>query len=76
MCWTCSSEVWKNLGCLDEHEIIQGSRISHDRLHLQAESPVRLAIPLNVFERVFQFDAMALQKRINFHTGFVTQQLA
>jgi hypothetical protein len=37
---------------------------------------VRVAIPLNVFQCVFQFDAMALQKGIDFHPGLVTQQLA
>ncbi len=37
---------------------------------------MRLAIPLNVFHCVFQFNAMALQKGIDFHPGLVTQQLA
>ncbi len=37
---------------------------------------MRLAIPLNVFQCVFQFDAMALQKCIDFHACLVTQQLA
>ena len=32
-----------------------------------------LAIPRKVFHIVFQFDAVALQKGINFHAGFVTQ---
>jgi hypothetical protein len=57
--------VWQNIGCFDEHEVVQGSCISYDRLPLQAESPVRVAIPLNVFQCVFQFDAMALQKGID-----------
>ncbi len=56
--------------------VVQGSCVSHDRVHLQAELPVRLPIPLNVFQSVFQFDAMALQKSIDFHPGLVTQQLA
>ena len=30
--------------------------------------------PLKVFKRIFQFDAMTLQKGINFHAGFVAQQ--
>jgi hypothetical protein len=37
---------------------------------------VGLAIPLNVFKCAFQFDAVALQKSIDLHPGFVTQQLA
>ena len=41
----------------------------------QAELPVRLAIPLNVFKCVFQFDAMALQNSVDFHAGLVTQRL-
>jgi hypothetical protein len=45
-------------------------------LHLQAELSVCFAIQLNVFHCVFQFDAMALQKGIDFHPGLVTQQLA
>jgi hypothetical protein len=32
-----SIQVWKNAGCLDKYEVVQGSRISYDRLHLQAE---------------------------------------
>jgi hypothetical protein len=48
--------VWKNIGCLSEHEVVQGSWISYDRLHLQAELPVRVAIPLDFFQCVFQFD--------------------
>ncbi len=51
----------KNIGCFDEYEVVQGSCVSYDRLHLQVELPVRLAIALNVFQCVFQFDAMALQ---------------
>jgi hypothetical protein len=38
--------------------------------------PVCLAIPLNVFQCVFQFDAMALQKGIDFHPSLVSQQVA
>jgi len=70
--------IWarKNIGWLDEYQVVQGSCVSYDRLHLQAELPVRLATPLNVFQGVFQFDAMALQKGIDFHPGLVTQQLA
>jgi hypothetical protein len=45
-------------------------------LHLQAELPVRVAIPLNVFQCVFQFDAMVLQKGMDFHPSLVTEQLA
>jgi len=71
-----SIQFWKNIGCLNEHEVVPGSCISYDRLHLQAELPVRVAIPLNVFQCVFQFDAMALQKGIDFHPGLVTKQLA
>ena len=37
---------------------------------------MRLAIPFNVFQCVFQFDAVALQKGIDFHPSFVTRQLA
>ncbi len=72
----CSIQVWKYIGCLDEYKVVQGSCVSYDRLHLQAELPVRFAIPLNVFQCVFQLDAMALQKGIDFHPGLVTQQLA
>ena len=72
---TCSSEARKDHDCLNEYEIVQGSLINQDRLHLHAELPVRLAILLNVFHRVFQFDAVTLQKGINFHAGFVTQHL-
>lgn len=50
--------------------------IGYNRLHLQAELPVRVAISLNVFQRVFQFDAMALQKGIDFDSRLVTHQLA
>jgi hypothetical protein len=65
-----------NLSCLDEYEVVQGSCISYDRLHLQAELSVCFAIPLNVFQCVFQFfDAMALQKGID-HPGLITQQLS
>jgi hypothetical protein len=71
-----SIQVWKNIGCLDEYEVVQGSCVSYGRLHLQAELPVCLAILLNVFQHVFQCDAMALQKGIDFHPGLVTQQLA
>jgi hypothetical protein len=66
----------EELGCLDEYEVVQGSCVSYDRLHLQAELSVCFAIPLNVFQCVFQFDAMALQKGIDFHPGLVTKQLA
>jgi hypothetical protein len=57
-----SIQVWKNIGCLDEYEVVQGSCVSYGRLHLQAELPVCLAILLNVFQHVFQCDAMALQR--------------
>jgi hypothetical protein len=53
-----------------------GSCISYDRLHLQAELSVRFPIPLSVFQCVFQFDAMALQKGIDYYPGLITQQLA
>jgi hypothetical protein len=62
-----SIQAWKNIGCLDKYEVVQRSRVSNDRLHLQAELPVRLAIPFNVFQCVFQFDPVALQKGIDFH---------
>jgi hypothetical protein len=45
-------------------------------LHLQAELLVRVAIPLDVFHCVFQFDAMALQKGVDFHPGLVTKELS
>ena len=61
---------------MNEHEVVQRSCISYDRLHLQTELPVRVAIPLNVFQSVFQFDAMALQKGIDFDSRLVTKQLA
>ena len=54
-------ECWKNIGCLDKYEVVQGSCVSYDRLHLQAELPVRVAIPFNVFQCVFQFVAVALR---------------
>ncbi len=53
-------QTWKNIGCVDKYKVIQGTCVSYDRLHLQAELPVGLAIPLKVFLRIFQFDAMAI----------------
>jgi len=53
-------EIGKNFRYLYEDEIVQGSRVSDDRRHLEAKLPVRLPIPLKVFERIFEFDTMLL----------------
>jgi len=53
-------EIGKNVRYYYEDQIVQGSRVSYDRRHLQAKLPVRLPIPPKVFERIFEFDAMLL----------------
>ena len=68
-----SVEPGKHFDGLNQDKIIERSRIGDDRRHLRAEMAVGLAVALEVFEAVFQLDAMVLQEGVDFHTGVEAQ---
>ena len=73
----CSdAQLWENLNGFDKNQMIERGRVGYDHSHLDAKLAVGLPIMLKVPQRILQFDAMLLQKRINLYSCLVSKQLA
>jgi len=71
-----SVEPGEQVDGLNQDKIIERRCIGNNVRHLGPEMAVRLAVAFEVFEGVFQFNAMVLQEGIDFHAGLEAQQTA
>ena len=64
----------KHIHGFDQDKIIERRGVGNNRGHLQTELVVRVAVSFEVFQGVFQLDAVVLQKRVDFETRLKTEQ--
>jgi|SRR5580704_1614868 len=69
-------ELRKNVDGFNQDEIIERSCVGDNRRHLQTELAVGLAVAFEVFERIFEFDAVVLEEGVDLHAGLEAEELA
>jgi hypothetical protein len=55
--------------------LVERSCVGDNRRHLQTELAVGFAVAFEVFERVFEFDAVVFQEGVDLHTGLEAEEL-
>ena len=68
-------ELRKNVNRFNQDKIVERRCVSDNRRHLQAELAVAFAIAFEVFEGVFEFDAVVFQEAVDLRAGLETKQL-
>jgi len=68
-------ELRKNVNRFNQDKIVERRCVSDNRRHLQAELAVAFAVAFEVFEGVFEFDAVVFQEAVDLRAGLETKQL-
>jgi hypothetical protein len=66
----------EDVDSFNQDKIIEGCCIGDNRRHLQAELAVSFAVAFEVFNGVFELDAVVLEEGVDFHASLEAEQLA
>jgi len=66
----------EDVDSFNQDKIIEWCCVGDNRRHLQAELAVGFAVAFEVFEGVFQFDAVVLQEGVDLHASLKAKELA
>ncbi len=69
-------QLRKNFDRFNQDKIIEWRRVSDNQRHLEAELAMSLAVAIEVFQGIFQLDAVVFQESVDLHARLEAEELA